>query len=252
VRTQSRVCTGLAVALLFSVGTATPTLGDPGGAEQISAVTSAQVAQVASVGSVARAGRSAGPTSDWRRVERVVDGDTLVLVGGEKVRLIGVDTPESVHPTKPVQRFAKKASAFTRELVEGELIRLTYDWERTDRYGRTLAYATLRDGRILNEVLIRRGYARAYTRFRFVHSARYRALERGARAAAAGLWARPGSPKAIGTTSLPASSKATPVITPNGSCYHRAHCRLVRARATVPALELAALRPCRVCRPESR
>jgi micrococcal nuclease len=182
----------------------------------------------------------------------VVDGDTLVLAGGEKVRLIGVDTPESVHPTKPVQRFAKKASAFTRELVEGELIRLTYDWEPTDRYGRTLAYATLRDGRVLNEVLIRRGYARAYTRFRFAHSARYRALEQDARAASVGLWARARSPRSIHPPLLRPSSKAPHVVTPNGSCYHRANCRHVRAKGTVQALDLVTLRPCRVCKPDSR
>src|SRR5690349_11258023 len=74
------------------------------------------------------------------RVERVVDGDTIVLAGGERVRYIGVDTPESVKPGTPVQCFAERASAFNARLIEGQQVRLRYDAERVDRYGRTLAY----------------------------------------------------------------------------------------------------------------
>jgi micrococcal nuclease len=58
---------------------------------------------------------------EWRQVTRVIDGDTLVLDGGERVRLIGVDTPETVHPQKPVEYFGKEASAFTRRTVEAAL-----------------------------------------------------------------------------------------------------------------------------------
>ena len=68
-----------------------------------------------------------------RIVVRVIDGDTLVLDGSERVRLIGVDTPESVDPRRPVQRFGKEAAAFTRKIVEGKLIRLEYDQTRKDR-----------------------------------------------------------------------------------------------------------------------
>jgi micrococcal nuclease len=79
---------------------------------------------------------------DQRTVTRVIDGDTLVLDGGERVRLIGVDTPETVHPNKPVERFGKEASGFTRKMAEGKQVRLEYDAETAghDRYGRTLAY----------------------------------------------------------------------------------------------------------------
>lgn len=63
----------------------------------------------------------------FRRVERVIDGDTLVLEGGERVRLIGVDTPETVHPQKPVEYFGKEASKFTRGMVEGKRARLEYE-----------------------------------------------------------------------------------------------------------------------------
>ena len=65
-----------------------------------------------------------------RRVQRVIDGDTLVLDGGERVRLIGVDTPETVHPQKPVERFGKEASAFTRRMAEGKEVYLEYEGVR--------------------------------------------------------------------------------------------------------------------------
>jgi micrococcal nuclease len=130
----------------------------------------------------------------WRHVERVVDGDTIVVEGIGSVRLIGVDTPETKHPRKPVQYFGREASAFTKKLVEGEQVRLTYDQNRRDKYGRTLAYVHLRDGRCLNEEIIRRGYGYALTRFPFRHLERYRQLEREAREARRGLWApRPSS-----------------------------------------------------------
>src|SRR3954466_12223125 len=72
------------------------------------------------------------------RVERVVDGDTIVLAGGERVRYIGVDTPESVKPGPPVHVHAKAASRANERLVAGERVRLRYDAEPRDRYGRTL------------------------------------------------------------------------------------------------------------------
>jgi hypothetical protein len=64
---------------------------------------------------------------DFEVVERVVDGDTLLLASGERVRLIGVDTPETKHPKKPVERFGKEASEFTRHMVQGKRVRLELD-----------------------------------------------------------------------------------------------------------------------------
>ena len=78
---------------------------------------------------------SAGSEQAIRTVERVIDSDTIVLDGGERVRLIGVDTPETVHPSKPVEYFGKEASAFTKRTVEGKEVRLEYDQEHV----RTLA-----------------------------------------------------------------------------------------------------------------
>ena len=128
---------------------------------------------------------------DWRTCIRVVDGDTILLDGDERVRLIGVDTPESVDPRRPVQYFGKEASAFTRRLAEGRRLRLEYDRERQDRYGRTLAYVYLDDGTFLNAEIIRQGYGHAYTRFPFRYSEEFRAYEREAREQRRGLWANP-------------------------------------------------------------
>src|SRR3989338_7085144 len=97
------------------------------------------------------AGEAAEPEgAAWRTVVRVVDGDTIVLDGDEKVRLIGVDTPETVDPRKPVQYFGKEASEFTRRMAEGKRVRLEFDQDTKDRYGRTLAYVYLEDGTFLN------------------------------------------------------------------------------------------------------
>lgn len=128
---------------------------------------------------------------DWITVTRVVDGDTIVLEDGQKVRLIGVDTPETVDPRKPVQFFGKEASAFTRAELEGKRVRLEYDWERTDKYGRTLAYVYLEDGTLFNAKLIASGYAHAYTKYPFKQEFMdlFRQLERDARENGRGLWA---------------------------------------------------------------
>lgn len=130
------------------------------------------------------------PSGEWRVVVRVVDGDTLVLDGDERVRLIGVNTPETKDPRRPVEYFGKEASAFTRRLAEGKRARLAYDQERTDRYGRTLAYVYLEDGTFLNAEIIRQGYGHAYTRFPFRYADEFRTYEREARENNRGLWAQ--------------------------------------------------------------
>ena len=125
---------------------------------------------------------------ELRTVTRVVDGDTLVLDGGERVRLIGVDTPETVHPTKPVEYFGREASAFAKRMAEGQEVHLEYEYPTQDRYGRTLAYVYLRDGTLLNKEIIEQGYGHAYTRFPFAMMEEFREAQREARAAGRGLW----------------------------------------------------------------
>ena len=117
----------------------------------------------------------------WRSVVRVVDGDTIILDANERVRLIGVDTPETVDPRRPVQYFGKEASAFTKRMVESKKVRLEYDQTRKDRYGRTLAYVYLKDGTFLNAEIVKQGYGFAYTRFPFRHKEEFRRYEREAR-----------------------------------------------------------------------
>ena len=129
------------------------------------------------------------PEGSWRQCVRVVDGDTILLDGDERIRLIGADTPESVDPRRPVQHFGKEAAAFTRRLAEGRRVRLEYDQARRDRYGRTLAYVYLEDDTFLNAEIIRQGYGHAYTRFPFRYSDDFRSYERAAREQRRGLWA---------------------------------------------------------------
>lgn len=109
-------------------------------------------------------------------VTRVIDGDTIELVGRERVRLIGIDTPEAwpssklerdVKRTKQdrgtIMRMGKKATEITKNLVEGKNIKLEFDVEKRDKYGRLLAYVYLPDGRMLNAELLKQGYAKLYT-----------------------------------------------------------------------------------------
>jgi len=131
---------------------------------------------------------SAAQASNLDLVTRVVDGDTLVLRYVGKVRLIGIDTPETVDPRKPVQRFGKEASAFTRRLVGGQQVRVEYDWNRRDRYERTLAYIYLLDGTFVNAEIIRQGYGFAYLEYPFKFSREFAEIEREARRDKKGLW----------------------------------------------------------------
>jgi micrococcal nuclease len=123
-------------------------------------------------------------------VRRVVDGDTLLLDNRERVRLIGVDTPESVAPDRPVEPFAIAASDFTKRMVEGRRVRLGFDKERVDRYGRILAYVYLDDDRMLNEELLRAGLSEVQLQYPYSNAMkrRFREAEKEARTAHRGLW----------------------------------------------------------------
>ena len=131
--------------------------------------------------------------SESAQVTRVVDGDTVeVRLEGrsERVRLIGIDTPESVDPDTPVQCFAKAAAAETRRLLAGRAVALRFDAERRDRYGRLLAYVYRNDDRLfVNAALVARGYARTLTiRPNVAHAAQFARLARAARGRGLGLW----------------------------------------------------------------
>jgi micrococcal nuclease len=128
-------------------------------------------------GSSSEEGGQAGSTPAGHAVSaqvvRVIDGDTIeVSIGGrdEDVRYIGVDTPETVKPGTPVQCYGPQASAENHRLVDGRTVRLVFDRERRDVYGRLLAYvyATVDGGgaqksQFVNATLVRDGYARTLT-----------------------------------------------------------------------------------------
>ena len=127
------------------------------------------------------------------RVVRVVDGDTIAVQFGatqERVRYIGVDTPETKDPRRPVQCFGQKAADFNAQLVDGERVRLVRDVEQRDRYGRLLAYVyRVRDGLFVNAELARLGYAQPLSIAPDVrHADRFARLAREARQAGRGLW----------------------------------------------------------------
>ena len=128
-------------------------------------------------------------TDQYVLVTRVVDGDTIELETGQKVRYIGVNSPESVDPRRSVQCFGKEASDYNKQLVEGKKVKLVKDISEVDKYGRLLRYVYLADGTFVNLTLVRNGYARASTFPPDVHFSKlFVAAEREAREEGKGLW----------------------------------------------------------------
>jgi micrococcal nuclease len=131
------------------------------------------------------------PDTATAEVTDIVDGDTIEVAyegSTEDVRYIGVDTPESVKPDTPVQCYALAASHFNERLVGGEQVRLVFDAERRDDFGRLLAYVYV-DGTFVNAELVRRGFARTLeiapnTRFADL----FDRLQQAAANAGRGLW----------------------------------------------------------------
>ncbi len=133
-------------------------------------------------------------TMQQGRVVHVVDGDTFdVQLDGrtERVRLIGLNTPESVDPRRPVQCFGVEASDFAKQTLDGAMVGLEVDDSQGDRdpNGRLLRYVWLADGQLFNQMLIRAGYAFEYTYNQpYKYQALFREAQRTARATNAGLW----------------------------------------------------------------
>ena len=141
-------------------------------------------------------------TEGMWEVVRVVDGDTIIVGDIEdrakqyRIRLIGADTPEVVKPNTPVEPFGPEASAFTKHKIAeaGNVVRIAFDGDQTDRYDRTLAmvYLQMPDGKEiwLNELLIREGLARAQTQYRYSKGAKdaFQRAEEEAKKAKRNLW----------------------------------------------------------------
>ena len=169
------------------------------------------------------------------QVIKVVDGDTIkVEIDGTvyTVRYIGIDTPETVHPSKPVQWMGPEASEANKRLVEGQTVYLEKDVSETDRYGRLLRYIFLADGLFVNAELVRLGYAQVST---YPPDVRYQDLflemQQEAREAENGLWgAAPATavPAPVVATSTPAPvvqptegmPEAEPVCDCSGNAYN--------------------------------
>jgi micrococcal nuclease len=121
-------------------------------------------------------------------VVRVLDGDTIVVDGVGTVRYLGIDTPELHHPRKPVERFAARAAAFNRALVDGREVRLVTDREDHDAYGRLLAYVYVGDV-MVNAELVRAGDAESFAfEPNTLHKDLFDRLEDEARDAHRGQW----------------------------------------------------------------
>lgn len=119
---------------------------------------------------------------------KVIDGDTILLSSGEKLRYIGIDTPETKHPKEKVEYFGKEAYLINKELVEGKNVEIEFDVQKRDRYGRLLGYVYV--GNIfVNAYLVENGYAHIYT---FPPNVKYQELflklQREARENERGLW----------------------------------------------------------------
>ncbi|WP_157753567.1 thermonuclease family protein [Ghiorsea bivora] len=99
----------------------------------------------------------------WVTVDRVVDGDTFKTIQGEKIRLLGINTPEIQHDTSSAQPFGQQAKNALITLIAGKQVRLTFDKEKKDKYGRTLAHVYLRNGLWVNAALVEQGLAHVYT-----------------------------------------------------------------------------------------
>ena len=123
-------------------------------------------------------------------VKYVIDGDTIILKNNEKVRYVGIDTPEVESPYTHEEPMGKEASAYNRKLVEHKWVKLEFDTEIRDQYGRLLAYVYL-DDVFVNAELVKQGYAKVYTFPPNVkHADLFLKLQREAREQHKGLWSK--------------------------------------------------------------
>lgn len=184
------------------------------------------------------------------RVRIVLDGDTILLRSGERVRYLGIDAPEMDTGEGKAEYLAQASKDFNRRLVEGGAVRLTYDQERRDGYGRLLAYVFLQDGRMVNALMVREGLAmvmpkRPNTRYQdFLLSCQRKAIRKGM-----GLWQH-----------LPDSEDAVFVGNSRSFRFHKRDCaslakvpkgRQVHFRSRYEAF-WAGYSPCKRCRPTDR
>jgi endonuclease YncB( thermonuclease family) len=131
------------------------------------------------------------------KVRWVADGDTLILEDGRRVRYLGINAPETAHDDSPTQPIGKAARRYNRQLVEDQMVRLEFDQERRDRFGRWLAHLYRRDGLWVNRAMVAKGLAiYLYTPENTKHGRALLAAQGEAMKSRRGLW-QPGPAAAI-------------------------------------------------------
>ncbi len=160
------------------------------------------------------------PNENLFKVTRVIDGDTIEIEGGEHIRYIGIDTPETVDPRKPVQCFGLEASAKNKELVEGKTVRLEKDITDRDKYNRLLRYIWVGDI-FINLELVKQGFAYSYS---YPPDIKYQdqivKAQQEARQAKRGLWSACPTDPRVNTAAVSQSPSAAPSVQNSapGSC----------------------------------
>jgi micrococcal nuclease len=191
------------------------------------------------------------------RVLRVVDGDTIVVETIGKVRYIGVNTPETHHPVKGVEYYGKEAYAANQRLVAGKKVRLEYDVQREDKYGRTLAYVYA-GKTFVNAKLMEDGYAQVMTVPPNVkHAEDFLDLQRKARSAGKGLWGRAARTASRAIPVSPSKNTAVYWANTNSKKFHRPDCKWARRISPAHLLKSEdrgqliedGYQPCGICRP---
>lgn len=164
------------------------TIQRPGAATPANTAVLESSPSVAAAATIREASFSAFAKSETALVKKVIDGDTIELSDGRKVRYIGIDTPETIDPRRAVGCFGKQASAKNSGLVLGKVVILANDVSETDKFGRLLRYVWVSDV-FVNEYLVREGFARASS---YPPDIKFQQLfisaEQEARLAEKGLW----------------------------------------------------------------
>ncbi len=165
----------------------------------------------------------------YYEVVKVMDGDTFMITGDRKVRLHGVDTPESVHSQKGLQWYGKESSDFLKKLLLGKKVRLQPEKGqsfKTGAYGRFLAFVYRKDGMFVNAEVIRKGAAFSYRKYKCTLRDKFDALEAKAKKRGIGVWDEEARVKWEATHIIPdvPFEKATVIASKGGKMLHRFTC----------------------------
>ena len=189
--------------------------------------------------------------SQTLKCSRVVDGNTIVLSNGEKVRLIGVDIPATRHFKRQAEYYGKEARDFTRRMVRGKAVRLEYDQQHRDTFGDLLAYVYLTEGTFLNAEIIKQGYGHADSSIPCKYLDKFKQYEKEAQKIGRGLWAHKHLKKE------PKYTREQYMGAKDSNRYHLPTCALIRKVNpldrrmfnTVKKAVEAGYVPCKVCQP---